>query len=140
MKKASHDYYVSRHTCYLLQYHMVFVTKYRKPVLQGDVRDYVYFLIANSLETRGCKLIDINGEPDHVHILFEAGPETSLVETANVLKTRTARMTRKRYPEEMKKYFWGDKPLFWSASYFVTTVGYNSCEAVARYIQNQGQD
>lgn len=140
MRKVNRDYYVSRHTCYLLQYHMVFVTKYRKPVLQGAVRDYVYSLIAGSLEARGCKLIDINGEPDHVHILFEAGPETSLVETANVLKTRTARMTRKRYPEEMKKYFLGDKPLFWSASYFVTTVGYNSCEAVARYIQNQGQD
>ena len=140
MKKVNHDYHVSRHTCYLLQYHMVFVTKYRKPVLQGDVRDYVYSLIANSLKTRGCKLIDIHGEPDHVHILFEAGPEMSLVETANVLKTRTARMTRKRYPEEMKKCFWGDKPLFWSASYFVTTVGYNNCEAIARYIQNQGQD
>lgn len=64
----------------------------------------------------------------------------SLMETANVLKTRTARMTSKRYPDEVHQYFWGEKPLFWSTSYFVTTVGYNNVDAVAMYIQNQGQD
>ena len=140
MNKTNGIYYVSRHSCFLLQYHMVLVTKYRKPVLQGEVRDYVYSLIAETLKNRGCNLIDINGEADHVHIMFEADPGTSLMETANVLKTRTARMTRKRYPDEVHQYFWGDKPLFWSASYFVTTVGYNNVDAVARYIQNQGQD
>lgn len=40
-KKENTDYYVHRHSCFLLQYHIVLVTKYRHPVLTGDVKDTV---------------------------------------------------------------------------------------------------
>lgn len=140
MHKKNGLYYVSRHSCFLLQYHMVLVTKYRKPILYGPVKEYVYELIEDTLKSRGCNVIAINGEEDHVHIFFEAGPETSIMETANVLKTRTARLTRKKYPAELKKYFWGEKPLFWTDSYFATTVGYNNSDTVTRYINNRGRD
>lgn len=140
MRKHNGGYYVSRHSCFLLQYHMVLVTKYRKPILQGAVKDCVYRILEETLTSRGCNVVALNGEADHVHIFFEAGPETSIMETANVLKTRTARLTRKQYPEELKKYYWGSKPMFWTDSYFATTVGYNNSETVTRYINNQGQD
>ena len=41
-KKDNTDYYINRHSCFLLQYHIVFVTKYRHPVLTGKVKDVVY--------------------------------------------------------------------------------------------------
>lgn len=137
VKKKKGLFYVKRHSCFLLQYHMVLVMKYRRPALTGDVKKCVYGAIREGLENRGCRVIDMNGEPDHVHILFEAPPDEKLTELANVLKTRSARMTWKRYPRELRKFYWGEKHLFWTDSYFVTTVGYNTEAVVSCYIRNQ---
>ena len=135
-KKKNQPYYTNRHSCFLLQYHMVLVTKYRKPVLTGPVKDTVYRIIREIFDERGLTLLEINGEPDHVHILYEADPFTSPGELANVVKSKTSRLTRKEYGETLlKKYYW--KPVFWSQSYFVTTVGSNTIDTVRTYIQTQ---
>ena len=56
-----------------------------------------------------------------------------------MLKTRSARMTWARYPDELRKFYWRkDRHLFWTDSYFVTTVGYNSLEAVDHYVTTVG--
>lgn len=136
MKKTDGLFYVNRHSCFLLQYHMVLVMKYRKPALTGAVKDCVYNALREGLENRGCNVLDMNGEADHVHILFEAPPNEKLTELANVLKTRSARMTWKRYPRELKKFYWNGQHLFWTDSYFVTTVG-NNTNAVSEYIKKQ---
>ena len=136
-KKENTDYYVHRHSCFLLQYHIVLVTKYRHQVLTGDVKDTVQERIHYIAEQRGFRLLEINGEPDHIHILMEVDAITSPAELANVLKTQTARRARKLYSETLlKKYYW--KPYFWSDSYFITTVSENSLKVVKQYIQNQG--
>ena len=134
-RKKDKLYYTNRHSCFLLQYHMVLVTKYRKPVLQGKVKESVYNIIKDLCDERGYRILEINGEPDHVHLLFETGPDMSPMEFANVVKTKTARFTRRDYPKEVGKYYW--KPYFWTDSYFVTTVGTNSRAVVQDYIKNQ---
>ena len=48
-KKRGQDYYTNRHSCFLLQYHLVLVTKYRKPVLKGEVKELVYQIIRDIL-------------------------------------------------------------------------------------------
>ena len=54
----------------------------------------------------------------------------------NIIKTKTSRYARKEYGETfLKEYYW--KPLFWSDSYFVTTVSENSLQMVQEYIKNQ---
>ena len=135
-KKKGHTYYTNRHSCFLLQYHMVLVTKYRHPVLEGGVKETVYGTVRSIFEERGLNILEMNGEPDHVHILFEADPFTAPGELANVVKTKTARFTRKQYGDTvLKKYYW--KPYFWSDSYFVTTVSENSLSMVTEYIRRQ---
>lgn len=129
------NYYVNRHSCFLLSYHLVLVTKYRKPVLTNGVKDIVYKTIRNIMVERGCVLLEMNGEPDHVHILFDAGPEINLLDLVRVIKTKTSRFARRDHPDFLKKYFW--KPYFWSNSYFVCTVGDNTKEIVTAYIRNQ---
>ena len=74
--KKETGYDVNRHSCFLLTYPVVLVTKYRKPALQGKVKELVYGIIRDILEERGCTLKELNGEPDHIHILFDAGPES----------------------------------------------------------------
>ena len=79
-KKDNTDYYINRHSCFLLQYHIVFVTKYRHPVLTGKVKDVVYERIHYVADQRGFHILEINGESDHVHILMEADTTTSPTE------------------------------------------------------------
>ena len=135
-KVKGQPYYKNRHSCFLLQYHMVLVTKYRHPVLTGDVKETVYSTIKTILEEKGFPLLEINGEADHVHILYEADSFTPPGELANIIKTKTSRFARKLYGEtKLKHFYW--KPYFWSDSYFVATVSEQSLSAVRAYIQNQ---
>lgn len=134
-KKNGQSYYTNRHSCFLLQYHLVLVTKYRNPVLQGVVKESVYATIRQICKDKGCKILELNGEADHIHLLYEAGPELSPLELANVVKTKTARFVRRDHPEEVARYYW--KPFFWTDSYFVTTVSENSLNMVREYIKNQ---
>ena len=120
-------WFFNQHSCFLLQYHLVLVTKYRHPVLTGEVKDFVYSYLKERME--------MNGEPDHVHILFEAPPNMDLAKMVNALKTGSSRMTRKHFADELAPYYW--KPFFWSMSYFICTVSDRNAETVKRYIQDQ---
>ena len=135
-KKKGNPYYTNRHSCFLLQYHMVLVTKYRHPVISGVVRTCLYSRIRSIFRERGLEILEMGGGEDHVHILFEADPFTAPGELANVVKTQSSRFVRKAYGETLlKKYYW--KPYFWSDSYFITTASENSLDHVRAYIQNQ---
>ena len=137
VKRNGQSYYTNRHSCFLLQYHIVLVTKYRHPVIEGAVRLSLYSKIRDLFKERGLNILELNGEADHVHILFEADPMTSPGELVTVLKTQTSRFVRKFYGETvLRKWYW--KPYFWSESYFVTTVSENSLNNVREYIRNQG--
>lgn len=138
VKKKGQPYYTNRHSCFLLQYHMVLVTKYRKPILTGEVKELVYRIIREIFEEKSLHILEINGEADYVHILYESDPFIAPGMLANVVKTKTSRFARKEFGDTvLKKYYW--KPLFWSDSYFVTTVSENSLDNVKRYIQDQGK-
>ena len=135
-RKNDQPYYTNRHSCFLLQYHLVLVTKYRHPVIEGKVKDALYAKIRELFEERNLPILEFNGEPDHVHILFEADPYTCPGELVNMVKTQSSRTIRKLYGNTLlRKWYW--KPLFWSDSYFVATVSEQSLSVVRQYIQNQ---
>lgn len=137
MKKASNTYYKNRHACFLLQYHLVLITKYRKPILTGDldlfIKDYVNQYFSNN----DCNVLEIESDKDHIHILFEAPVTIQLTNFINGFKTVSSRMARKRFAETLNKYY--QKPYFWSRSYFIATVSENTTSIVKEYIQNQGK-
>ena len=136
-KKNGCNYYTNRHSFFLLQYHIVLVTKYRHPVLTGNVKTAVYERINYVAENRGFNILELNSEPNHVHLLIEADPQTPPAELVNVIKTQTSRKARKLYGDTLlKKYDW--KPYFWSDSYFITTVRENTLDVVKNYIKNRG--
>lgn len=134
-KKQNQPYYTNRHSCFLLSYHLVLVTKYRKPVLVDGIKDIVYQTIENILNERNCILLEINGEPNHIHVLFDAPPEINLLDLVRVIKTKTSRFSRRDYPDILNNYYW--KPYFWSDSYFIGSVGLNTKDIVTNYIRNQ---
>ena len=114
---------------------LVLVTKYRHPILEGKIKESVYTIIQSICDEKGYNILEMNGEPDHIHILLETGTDMKPQEFINIIKTKTARFTRRDYGELLKKWYW--KPLFWSDSYFISTVGVNTLDVVKQYIQNQ---
>ena len=72
-----------------------------------------------------------------MHLLFEASPQTQLSKLVNNYKTVTSRLLRKEFSSALKKYY--GKDLFWSDSYFLSTVSETTEEAVRLYIQEQGK-
>ena len=132
-KKVTYKpYYTNNHSCFLLSAHLVLVTKYRKPVLQGAVKEYVYSLIRETMESENIIIREMNGEPDHIHILFDYAPDIKLTELINKMKSRNA---RRNYPTEVGEYYW--KPVFWANSYFVGSLGTNTVEIAQEYIKEQ---
>lgn len=106
-KKLGQTYYTNRHSCFLLQYHIVLVTKYRRPVLTGAVKELVYQVIQDIFDEKDLVILEMNGESDHIHILFEADPFTAPGTLVNVIKTKTSRYARKQYGDTfLKEYYW----------------------------------
>ena len=93
-KKLGQTYYTNRHSCFLLQYHIVLVTKYRRPVLTGAVKELVYQVIQDIFDKKDLVILEMNGESDHIHILFEADPFTAPGTLVNVIKTKTRNPVR----------------------------------------------
>ena len=135
MKMNSDGYYTNRHSCFLLQYHLVVVTKYRHPVIKGELEKWLKDYIVDYFKKQKLNLITLETMPDHVHILFEAVPNINLSTFVNAFKTASSRMVRKNFAEELAPYYW--KPYFWSLSYFIGSVSDRSTEVVKKYIDNQ---
>ena len=134
--KNNQLYYKNRHSVYFLQYHLVVVTKYRHPVITGDLKHRL-FEISHSVidQDWNCNILEMNSDPDHIHILFEAPPHVQLSKLNNNYKTVTSRLIRKEFQEFLKPYYW--KPYFWSDSYFICTVSDRTENMIRQYIQNQ---
>lgn len=131
-------YRTNRHSCYLLEYHLVVVTKYRHPVLTGKLKDKLLELSFNVIEDYWkCRILEISTDKDHIHILFESKPQVQLSKLVNNYKTVTSRILRKEFADELSPYYW--KPYFWSDSYFIGCVSDRTRKAVRFYIQNQGR-
>ena len=133
--KKNNQYYVNRHSCFLLQYHLVLVTKHRKKVFNKDMEEYLSSFINSMMEKNDCNLMAINYHGDHVHILFEASVTLNLPNFINGLKSTSSRMIRRRFSEYLKQFF--EKPVFWSRSYFICTVSEHTTQIVREYIRNQ---
>ena len=133
----NNDYKTNRHSCYDLEYHLVVVTKYRHPVIVGDLKTRLIEISNELFKTWKCSIIKINTDKDHIHILFEAPPQVQLSKLINNYKTVTARLIRKEFSEFLAPYYW--KPYFWNRSYFVCTESDRTEKMVSDYIESQGK-
>lgn len=119
---------------YSLQYHIVWTTKYRKPVLVGIIESDVKKYLIETLKSLDMNIIAMETMPDHVHLLVDCKPQLRLSDAIKVLKGNTARWLFLNHPE-IKKQLWGGH--LWNPSYFVATVSDRSLEQVTDYIDSQ---
>jgi putative transposase len=126
-KKASH-------VLWHCQYHIVWVPKYRFRILSGPVAGEVYNCIQVFCGQLGSEVIELNVQPDHVHLLVMNPPKVSLSILMGTLKGRTAIRIFKKFPYMKEKPYWGNH--FWAKGYCVDTVGLDS-DMIRKYVQYQ---
>ena len=119
---------------YSLQYHIVWVTKYRKPVFIGDIKIDMKNYLLYTLKSLDMNVIAIEIMSDHIHLLVNCKPQLRLSDAIKILKGNTARWLFLKYPE-IKKQLWGGH--LWNPSYFVATVSDRTLEQIEHYINNQ---
>jgi len=119
---------------YSLQYHIVWVTKYRKPIFTGEIEADVKSYLLETLNILEMIPIAMEVMPDHIHLLVDCKPQICLSDAIKVLKGNTARWLFLAHPE-IKKQLWGGH--LWNPSYFVSTVSERTIDQVERYIKEQ---
>ncbi|WP_424101936.1 IS200/IS605 family transposase [Moorena producens] len=128
-------------TVSLIKIHIVFVTKYRHPVITGDIEEDILDLAKSICEKNNCILEDAKadlGTNDHIHLLIDLAPKVSISKLCNTLKTVTSREIRKRYAKELAPYYW--KPVFWKRGFSAVSCGGAPLSVLKQYIENQGYD
>jgi len=125
-------------SAFRLIYHLVLVSKFRNNCLTAEMLERLEEIFELTLAKWDCELIEFGGEANHVHVLFEAIPSIDLSKLVNNLKTVSSRLMRKEYAVHLKCFYWSDKPMFWSGSYALITVGTQApLEKLIEYVQNQ---
>jgi putative transposase len=131
------DYNKNRHAYFKLTYHLVVVTKYRHKCISNQMMARLKEITNSLFDKWNCNVIEMNGEEDHIYILFDAPPQINLANTVNSFKTVTSRYIRKEFEEELREFYW--KPYFWSRSYMVLSTGEATIDVIKKYIEEQGK-
>ena len=122
------------HVLWCCQYHIVWVPKFRYRVLRGSVGEEVHNCIHVFAGRLGCVIIELNVQPDHVHLLVKIPPKVSISDFMGSVKGQTAIRVFKKFPYLRDRPYWGNH--FWANGYCVDTVGLDT-EMIRKYIVYQ---
>ena len=128
------DLDTNNHSVFLLYYHLILVTKYRRQVIDDEISDFAKDTFIRISESYHITLIEWNHDKDHVHIVFKAQPKTELTKFINAYKSASSRLIKRDFPR-IKKSLW--KEMFWSKSFCLLTIGSAPMDVIKKYIQNQ---
>lgn len=127
----------TRWTRYSIAYHFVWIPKFRRRVLTGDIQKAFKEILKDVCDKHGFTLLEAETDEDHVHVFVSASPRHSPAMIANILKGATSRELRLRFPRLLKMV---KKDALWTQAYYVGTAGNVSVETIRRYIsQCQGR-
>jgi putative transposase len=127
-------YRKSSHTVYDIKYHLVWITKYRKPVLQGEIAKCVRDLIREICRTHDVEIIKGHVSKNHVHLFVSVPPHVSVSQLVQYLKGESSRKMMMEF-KTLSRTFWGRH--IWARGYFVATSGNVTDEVIMKYIEQQ---
>ncbi len=127
------NYRYGSHTSYRIEFHFVWVTKYRYKVLTGDVALRVREFVRQTCEAFEIHIIKGVVSKDHVHLLVSAPPNMAPSEIMRRVKGRSARKLFEEFPL-LKKRYWGRH--FWARGFFCVTAGNITDEMINSYLDH----
>ncbi len=126
---------LSGHGAYRTEYHIVWIPKYRRRILNPGVRGYLAKVFPQLMkEMMGCEIVEQNIRVDHIHTIMIIPPKYAVSDVVARLKKETSSMLRKKFGW-LKKVYWKEN-VVWSPGYFVSTVGIDE-EQIIKYVQWQ---
>ena len=125
------------HSVYDIQYHIVWVTKYRKKILGGAISRRLREIIRQTCEKNNIKIIRGNIRKDHIHMLISSPPNIAPSKIIQYIKGRSSKMIQEEYPE-LREQYWGQH--LWSIGYYCGTVGTVTEDTIKAYIENQDDE
>ena len=126
---------VSAHTVYRTEYHIVWIPKYRRRILNPGVRGYLEKILPKLLRGMpGVEIVEINIQVDHIHSVMIIPPKYAVSDVVGCIKGRTASMLRAKF-EWLEKVYWKEN-IVWSPGYFVATVGLDE-QMIIKYVKYQ---
>ena len=127
---------LSGHGVYRTEYHVVWIPKYRRRILNPGVQGYISKLFPKVLKSMpGCEIIEQNIQVDHIHLIMVIPPKYALSDVIVEIKQYTASMIREKFAW-LKKVYWKEQ-VVWSPGYFVSTVGLDE-KQITEYVKWQG--
>ncbi|BFQ97160.1 IS200/IS605 family transposase [Enterococcus cecorum] len=132
------NYNRTAHKKYSLNVHLIFVTKYRRKIFNSqefntDLKNIMHFIA----KKYHYKIIQMETDIDHIHILLEYKPKDSISNIVKILKQQSTYYLWLKYNDYLKQYFW-KKKIIWSEGYFASSIGKVSQKTIEAYIKNQG--
>ena len=128
------NYRKTTHSVYDLKYHLVWITKYRKPVFFGDVAIRLRELIREICKSLDIEIIKGHVSKDHVHLFVSVPPQISISKVVGRIKGKTSRRLLSEY-RRLSKEFWGRH--LWGRGYFAASSGNVTDEVIMQYIATQ---
>jgi len=133
-RTMSEDYRSGPHTVYDIQYHLVWVTKYRYPVLKEEVALRIRELIRQCCEARSITILSGHVSSEHIHLHISCPPELAVSKIVQYLKGRSSRLIQQEF-SHLRKRYWGKH--MWARGYFCATIGKITENMISAYIEQQ---
>jgi len=125
------------HCRYSLQYHLVWMPKYRRSFLVGAIAERLLQILREIARDYRFSIIAMEVMPDHIHMLIEAPPKYAPAMIVQIFKGISARRLRQEFPQLIKRYIWREH-VMWARGYYIGSVGSGATtELVREYIENQ---
>ncbi len=122
------------HTIYDIKYHIVWITKYRKPVLSGLVAERCREIIRQVCKEEEVEIMKGHVSKDHIHLFVSVPPTLSVSKLVQLVKGRSSRKLLQE-DKNLQKQYWGQH--LWARGYFVASSGNITDEMIKDYIENQ---
>ncbi|MDE1852958.1 MAG: IS200/IS605 family transposase [Thaumarchaeota archaeon] len=128
---VDNQYGRSRHAVYLANYQLVWLAKRKKRILVGAIKARLEAILRQVAREKGWDILDLDIQPDHVHLFVSADPKVAINYIVNAFKGRSSHDLRKEFPELLKL------PSLWTHFYFASTAGRVSSATIQKYIEEQ---
>ena len=128
------NYRTGAHSRFDIKYHFVWITKYRKSVLTGEVGLRLRAIVREVCQTNDIEILQGAVSHDHVHVLLSCPPTLSPSKIMQYIKGKSSRKLLMEF-KHLQKMFWGRH--LWARGYFVATSGNVTDEVIMEYIRQQ---
>ncbi|MEC3917797.1 IS200/IS605 family transposase [Nocardia sp. CDC160] len=131
------DFRAGRHVVYIMHVHLVFITKYQRPVFAALHLTRMEEIMREVCKDFEAELVEFSGAANHVHLLVTYPPKVAVSKLVNSLKGVSSRLMRKEF-EDLRFAYWNGARL-WSGSYFAGSVGGAPISVAHQYIQQEAR-